>query len=638
MKEPFEDLAARRQALETARALDARGVARVDFLYAYYADENALLGSKAFDADGRMLPSEDALTDWSETVPLTVPGWEPGNLCSYSPKHHQVTTVGEIDWTPDEDDPDAQLHVLVLDTAYEDVIAALTWHPDLPADVMERCVRDTRASVRAAIAANPTIPAALQSQLARDAERPVRTALARNPGLASNVAHELAEDAALYRALATNSNAPADVLSRLVPDDPAAIERALGTYGYREVKERALSNANFPVQRLIDLWRTMPEDVSIAAALAGHPEVPADVVAVLARHVDSKVKSALCDSAPPALTLRLILDMIANSGANDRFAHLALRAYDFSSASGRRELEALLAEPDALVARGLQRFVAQNRTIPSDLFEKLPHDADTYGFLPSNPVTPRPLLARVATEPRWKEQLGRLCIDEARARTFATLPAEECAAAIEPFANSASWEDRGFAARQPGTSSDTLIGLLRLEGLFGDTPSDTHYERERVWQALCQNPSLPVAALLEHGPVEAREWAARERVSTADLAALAQDPGRTVRKAVAQNPRSSPEVLARLADDADASVRQAVLENVATPRNLLPRSSATVEEGAKPSSPSAPPSGWPATNAASAGRIIPPWRMGYGRLTLFLVSLGLLIKSSCGLWSSFTAP
>lgn len=629
MKEPFEDPAARRRALERAQALSDRGVARVDFLYSHYHDECQLLGSKAFDADGRMLPSEEALTGWSEAVPLTVPGWEPGDFCSYSPRHHQVTSVGDVDWRADADDPDDQMHVLVLDTAYEEVTAALTWHPDLPHEVMEQSVRAARTSVRAAIAANPTLPEALQAVLANDAAREVRVALAGNPGLASAVARGLSADVDVHYALATNPNAPGDVLSSLVPDDAAVIERAFGRSFSYDSKSRAINNPRFPRERLEGLWRPRPDNAVIAAALAGHPQVTEDLVETLSRHPDARVRSALCANAPPALTLPMIRDLIARSDPHDRYAHWALAQYDFSTASGRREIAGLLADPDDLIARRIHGFLAQNTTIPPELFEKLPQDSWVRGCLTSNPSTPGWLLQDIANAPDGPEAIGRYYVDQARARVLPWLPPAALAAEIASFAESADWADRVFAAQQTAATADALVSLLRHEGLHGHEPGATLYDRERVWQALSENPRLPVAALAEHGTVQMRCWAAWKRSTPEDLAALASDSDRAVRKLVARNPHTPPDVLARLAEDAEASVRDAVLENVATPRDRMLRSPLTAAEQAK--------HGTPATETAPEGASAPPRRMSHGRIALFVVSVLLLLKASCGLLSSFTS-
>lgn len=548
-EEWFESMPARQRALEQARTLQDGGIDRIDFLYGYYNDETRVIAAKGFDASGQALRDRPDVQTWAEwRMVETVPGWPSHAMGSYSPRHHQAVQIGEIDYNDSYEGIEygESKHPLpVAHAEAPDLVAMLTWHPDLPDDLVRRGALDDRAAVRAAVASNPTTPADLLGALAGDADMQVRRGVALNAAAPADVLIRLAEDPDLLvrDALASNYNAPADALTAL------ATGWSVQERDEKALARKAMQHPRFPLDWLLDQRRSASDvglslDAHVAVAL--HADATSAHLDELAASPSKEVRHAVANTASGAVRVATLARLLKDLDGYVRSdAHHALRRLDLSQSERADDVRRLLRSSES--SRALCAALQGNPTVTPEM-ARLMAGSDPWSANWASWRLPELDPDRPPSVHKWPEE-----------------------SQLRAWAASEKWDERHRAARTPATPLDALLTLLEVPGLFDDFPDESggdfdQYQRVSTCVALCGHPSLPLRVLMGSTDERRRRAAARQtRASADELTELARDPAWIVRWSVASNPNTPTTVLDILGDDEHETVRNRARSNLAAP-------------------------------------------------------------------------
>jgi hypothetical protein len=322
----------------------------------------------------------------------------------------------------------------------------------------------------------------------------------------------------------------------------------------------AALNASTPPSRLRELFEGRP---SLGRLLAQNPSSPVDLLELLASHADPEVVElvVLNPNTPALLLLTLGQRFPRQLLKNPMFPLMLLESPNLYAEMPEQTLAGLLAlegVPEHFLEWALSHksdfvrlAVAHNRAAAPAALERLALDKEPSirRAVSVHPNTPSGVLQQLAQD---KAQEIRQLI----ARNVRTPPSS-----LAILLGDNLPEVRRHALHNPQTPLRMLTCLQRagasadLMRLYG-TPDPTLQEQE-------------LAYLATGGP-KAKELAARHpAVSLSLLSSLARDSHSEVRRAVAQNLKTSQEILCALAKDLDHDVRWFVAQNPNTPKEVL---------------------------------------------------------------------
>lgn len=215
---------------------------------------------------------------------------------------------------------------------------------------------DETYALRRQVASNPNAPINLLLKLVDDEENEVRFEVARNPSLPLDLMYKLSEDEILVSGVAQNTRCPSALLEKLskIKDD--------------EVRGNVAANPNCPVP-LLKKWAKL-KDENIRGSVAINPSTPVEILELLAsdEEVSVRVGVACNPECPNTLILRLSEDT----------------------------------ESD------VRRYVAASEKCPVEVLARLENDPDldVISQVASNCQTPQTILARLAVHDEGKVRVA----------------------------------------------------------------------------------------------------------------------------------------------------------------------------------------------------------------------------------------
>ena len=252
----------------------------------------------------------------------------------------------------------------------------------------------------------------MSSFFAKDEDKEVRAAVARNHGTSAEVLTLLSrdEDERVRQNVALNPSAPPDVLSRFVSDKSSSIRLITA----------AAKNPNIPIEILNLLARN--EDKEVRAAVAQSRGAPAEILTRLVNDEDEVVRSSVLSNPNTPIELLNLFASDPNRAARLNVAYnfntpaktLALLARDEDidvkitvAKNPNTPLEALtlLARDKDKIVRSL---VAVNPNIPLEVLTRLARDKNkkVRGHIDSNPTYQKYLESQKQLAERWIRLAG----------------------------------------------------------------------------------------------------------------------------------------------------------------------------------------------------------------------------------------
>ncbi|HEX6357831.1 hypothetical protein [Actinophytocola sp.] len=392
----------------------------------------------------------------------------------------------------------------------------------------------------------------------------IRRGLAANAGLPFDVVRPLLHtaDAWTARALAEREDLTPEAVEVLAVHPDVRVRKALAIAGHAAARlagdpEQQVRHelAAAPVPEDV-LWRLAhDEDEEVRARVARH-KPPEHIVHVLARDAAKSVRAAVALNKPSEPVLRLLL---ADPHPDVRYHATAMTPPPPD----------LL---DALLADATTRAAAALWATPTPALAEDP-DPTVRRRVARNPVTPLPLLLRLAEDPVWfvreDVMLHPALPDDVRARVESTVKAQRY--------HLASWllQARASLAERLRHVDSPFVYFRRAVAHSTDLPQDAidrlaTDEDFRVRLALArQNKTVPgemLAALIPE--LGKAKWAlAKHPALHADPFATSADS--QLRIFAALNPRLAPRTALLLTTDSNPAVRRKAAANPALPLDAV---------------------------------------------------------------------
>lgn len=611
------------KARATAKELQEQGVHHIDFMRFWYQDETQSV-TQAFDAQGE--PIKDSLPPSLHHVMADISNQQDKEIRThkvymYSPSAHNMLSVGEVKgqeaYTVEAENvaayEDFWSYMPVLSVNYEDLLAALTWQPDIDVAILREYMQHDASEVRRAIAANPNIPEDVAVMLANDSDKEVRKMLALSPALSEHVQRKLSQDdvpevrIALASSRYTSSHILVEIWEKLVPstkDEDLKVAYA------------AISNPNIPFDVLFADYSS--GNLSQAANIANHSDISTEALeAVLEQKLpDNDVKQRPPWHSPyEPWTLILNNQDLSFSQLlklYKRFAHI-LRNKDELTRSQRDEAENIC---------HYSAFKLRHKTMPDyearmvKLVKDYPlseENTTLYFQILQSPRLSWEVICQLGlnTEQFTRAFLARDDVPRAFFEDFLQIHAYPSPSLGEMYwLSNLRWRVKDYLYSRKHKSTEEWFANLRgcltskdyfssdlgdLQDLIDDTePCPTEILNEcsqhilaqtnddvdaieqlkYVAQSLVLKTNTPHAALAQHPHYIIRKTVAASEVTPENiLAQLSEDEAWQVRMETARNRFTPRACLEKLAQDEHHVVRNALLQNFAAPRYLLQRMS-----------------------------------------------------------------
>lgn len=603
-----------------AEEIEAQGVHHIDFIYSWYEDEWQVINSQAFDASDELMNAEFSLHTLIRGLegelydPLHLHNFDEIPLYLYSPSAHRIIVSGQVDGQIDEytlkdegrepnDYDDLWTHIPQFSPNYEDLLAALTWQPDIDEALLREYVQHDAVEVRVAIASNPNIPEDIAYTLAEDVAVDVRKALAQLPALPLELQRKLSQDSdkevrtALVSSRYTSSQILVDIcknLSQSEIDDDVILTRL------------ATSNPNIPVDFLVKKYQS--GDLAQAINLAKHPDLSFDALsAMLDQEYDIEsvwyhpysLWSLLIDYHYQKLSFAQLIEV------HKRVFTIFVTHPDKCEASKVWSLQRKIAwalrtktTPDYKdnIAKLVENYPLSKET--SILYSIIVRDSSlSWSFICelgldkirlSRDLASRKDIPRAFWENLWEQYAEPTEGEEdwlADARWHVKhklFYKEEKKSIEERFADLRTcftakeciyeeWFDLESLITEESCPPEILEACAK-DILTQSNGDDVMEVLQYLTAALVDKAAAPHAALAQHSHYRIRKTvAASQRTPEDVLAQLSEDEAWQVRMEIARNRFTPRAILEKFANDEHPAVQQALLQNLAAPRHLLQR-------------------------------------------------------------------